>query len=63
MRELTIDEIEAVNGGLTLEEGGLALMGVGIAGAATGVGVLAFFIGATMVAGSAIGKYTYGKGS
>jgi len=61
MRVLSTNEIETVSGGMNLEEGGLSLMGVGFAGAATGVGVLAFAIGATMLAGSLFGRVFYSK--
>jgi hypothetical protein len=59
-RELSADEIASVSGGMSLEEGGMALIGIGIAGVtspviATGIGVFALSAGVTMLWGSIYG--------
>jgi len=59
MRELTQKEVEEVSGGLDLQEGGLALIGVGLAAAGLGpVGLAAFAVsaGTTMLVGGAVAE-------
>lgn len=55
MRELTEEEVADVSGGLTVEEGGEALMTIGMAGIASGVGAsigaFAFGMGLAMTVG------------
>ena len=59
--EVSLDDLEIISGGsgggLTIMEGGMWLVGVGLCGAGTGVGVFAVGLGAVMIGGAALYGY------
>ncbi|MEM1144827.1 MAG: hypothetical protein AAGI88_19770 [Pseudomonadota bacterium] len=64
MRELSIKEREEVSGGLSLESGGLALIGIGLSTVTvTSLGAFAFGIGVPLLIGSIyLGSFGGGGG-